>query len=239
MQGEARKGILAIIGACLIWGCAPLLYHHIKEVPALEIMAHRTLWTAVLLGAVAAAQGRLGVAKALLIGPDRARIVAAALLIGFNWGLFIWAVTANRAVEASLGYYILPLVSAVLGRVVLGERLSRAQVLAIGIASLAVGLLTWGLQVAPVIALALAGSFSAYSAVKRTIAAPALISVLVEVLLIGPPLLAVLVWAAFHGGAWGWFGRDSYHTGMLMLMGQSKFERKASAPRRRSSSKLQ
>ncbi len=117
MQGEARKGIAAIIAACAIWGFAPLLYHRIAEVPALEIMAHRTLWTAVLLGAIAAAQGRLGEAKALVTGPDRGRIVAAALLIGFNWGLFIWAVTAGRAVEASLGYYILPLVSAVLGRV--------------------------------------------------------------------------------------------------------------------------
>jgi chloramphenicol-sensitive protein RarD len=216
---ERRKGVLAIIAACAIWGFAPLLYHRIKEVPALEIMAHRTLWTAVLLGGIAAAQGRLGEAKALVLGPDRWRIVAAALLIGFNWGLFIWAVTTNRAVEASLGYYILPLVSAVLGRVVLGERLRRAQVLAIFIATLAVGLLTWGLQVAPVIALALAVSFSAYSAVKRAIAAPALISVLVEVLLIGPPLMALLVWAGIRGGAWGWFGRDAYHSAMLMLMG--------------------
>ena len=219
MQGEARKGIVAIFAACAIWGFAPLLYHRIAEVPALEIMAHRTLWTAVLLGAIAAAQGRLGEAKALVTGPDRGHIIAAALLIGFNWGLFIWAVTAGRAVEASLGYYILPLVSAVLGRVVLGERLRRAQVLAIGVASLAVAVLTWGLQVAPVIALALAVSFSAYSAVKRTIAAPALITVLTEVLLISPPLLAVLVWAGFQGGDWGWFGRDVWHSAMLMLMG--------------------
>jgi chloramphenicol-sensitive protein RarD len=215
----ARNGVLAIVGACAIWGFAPLFYHHLREVPALEIMAHRTIWTGVMFALWVTLQGRWPLLVALLRGPDRGRVVAAGLLIGFNWGLFIWAVTSGRALEASLGYYILPLVSAVLGFVLLKERLRPVQVAAIGLATLAVLVLTWGLRVAPVIALALATSFSVYSLVKRPIRAPALIVVLAEVLVIGLPMLALLIWAAWHGGDWGWFGRDTYHSGLLIVMG--------------------
>lgn len=221
MQGEgaARRGVLAIIAACCIWGFAPSFYHHLGEVPALEIMAHRTIWTGIMFALVVTLQRRWSELGQLARGPDRPRVLAAGLLIGFNWGLFIWAVTSGRAVEASLGYYILPLVSAVLGFAVLKERLSPAQIAAIALASLAVAVLTWGLGVAPVIALALALSFSVYSAVKKPLRANAMIVVLAEVMVIGLPATGLLIWAAWHGGAWGWFGRDAYHSIMLAFMG--------------------
>ncbi|OZA16746.1 MAG: hypothetical protein B7Y02_02885, partial [Rhodobacterales bacterium 17-64-5] len=104
-----QTGILSIIAACAIWGFAPLYYHHLTEVPAVEMMAHRTLWTAICFGLVVTFAGRWGQVRGLVGGPDRWRILAAALLIGFNWFLFIWAVVAGKAVEASLGYYIYPL----------------------------------------------------------------------------------------------------------------------------------
>lgn len=216
---RARNGVLAIVAACAIWGFAPLVYRQVREVPALEIMAHRTVWTGVMFALVVTVQRRWGELAGLLRGADRLRVVLAGLLIGFNWGLFIWAVTADRAVEASLGYYILPLVSAVLGFAALKERLAPAQVAAIGLATLAVLVLTWGLGVAPVIALALAVSFSIYGALKKAIRGSAMIVVLAEVLVLGLPMLALLVWAAGQGGHWGWFGRDAYHDGMLLLMG--------------------
>lgn len=218
-DSSARSGVLAIIAACAIWGFAPTFYHYLREVPALEIMAHRTIWTGVMFALVMLAQHRGDELRRLFAGRDRGRVVAASLLIGFNWGLFIWAVTTGRAVEASLGYYILPLISAVLGFVVLKERLGAAQITAIALAALAVAVLTWGLGVAPVIALALATSFSLYSLVKKGLQGSAMIQVLAEVLVIGLPMSALLVWAAWVGGDWGWLGRDLPHSLMLMLMG--------------------
>lgn len=214
---DPQKGVLAIVLACAIWGFAPLYYHALHEVPAAEMMAERTIWTALCFGLVAGLGGRWGQVRALLRGQDRSRILAAALLIGFNWFLFIWAVVSDHAVEASLGYYIYPLVSALLGVLLFGEALRGRQALAIGLVAAAVGLLTWGLGVAPVVALALAVSFALYSAAKKRIKAPALISVLVEVLILCPPMLALTVWLGWTGQ--GWFGRDLYHTLALPLAG--------------------
>ncbi len=214
---QPQKGVAAIILACSIWGFAPLYYHALSEVHAVEMMAHRTLWTAVMFGLVATLTRRWGEVRALVRGPDRWNIVAAAGFIAFNWYLFIWAITANRAVEASLGYYIYPLVSALLGVVLFGEALRGLQAVAIGLAAVAVATLTWGLGVAPVVALALAVSFAFYSAAKKRIAGSAMISVLVEVLIIAPPMVAWLVWLAVSGQ--GWFGRDLYHSALLPLAG--------------------
>lgn len=222
VEAEARRGVLAIVAACMIWGFAPLLYHHIAEVPALELMAHRTVWTGVMFGALILGQGRGREILRMFAGPSRGRVLAAGLLIGVNWALFIWAVNADHGVEASLGYYILPLVSAALGFLVLGERLGPWQVAGLALACLAVALLTWGLGVAPWIALALAGSFSLYSLVKKPLAASAPVVVLGEVLVIGGPMLAVLAWAGWTGGpagAWGWFGRDWAHSLWLLALG--------------------
>ena len=168
-------------------------------------------------GLVATLTRRWGEVRALVTGPDRWNILVAAAFIAFNWYLFIRAITADRAVEASLGYYIYPLVSALLGVVLFKEALRGLQAVAIGLAALAVASLTWGLGVAPVVALALAISFAFYSAAKKRIAASAMISVLVEVLIIAPPMVALLIWLGVTGQ--GWFGRDLYHTALLPLAG--------------------
>lgn len=217
MQSEAVKGVLAIVAACAIWGGAPLYYHHLQEVPPLEMMAQRTLWSALCFGLVAALTGRWGQVAGLMRGRAGLRMLAPTLLIGFNWFLFIWAVVSDHAVEASLGYYIYPLVSALLGLVFFGEALRGLQALAIFLVAGAVGLLSWGLGVAPVVALALAVSFALYSAAKKRIAAPALVTVLVEVLILCPPMLALVAWTTWRGEAW--FGRDLYHTLVLPLAG--------------------
>ncbi len=214
---QAQKGVAAIILACSIWGFAPLYYHALSEVGSFEMMAHRTIWTAVMFGLVATLTRRWGEVRALVTGRDRWNILAAAAFIAFNWYLFIWAITADRAVEASLGYYIYPLVSALLGVVLFKEALRGLQAVAIGLAALAVASLTWGLGVAPMVALALAVSFAFYSAAKKRIAGSAMISVLVEVLIIAPPMVALLLWLGATGR--GWFGRDLYHTALLPLAG--------------------
>jgi chloramphenicol-sensitive protein RarD len=147
----------------------------------------------------------------------------AGAIVALNWGLFIFAIQAGYAVQASLGYYIFPLVTVVMGVVILGERLSRAQGAAVMLAALAVGLLTWGLGVAPWMALALAFSFAPYMLLKKKLDAPAAVSVTAEVALIAPFALALLVWAALggqiFGRAGGWFGADLYSTLMLPVTG--------------------
>lgn len=218
-MSEAGKGILAIVGACTIWGLATLYYKAMAHVPPLEVLAHRTVWTLVFFGVLLAVQGRFGAVPALLRGRLRGRVVLAAGIVAVNWGLFIWAIQAGHAVEASLGYYIFPLVTVCLGVLVLGERLSRGQGVAVGLACGAVLVLTWGLGVAPWVALALAFSFAPYMLIKKQLDAPVAVSVTAEVLLLLP--LAVLWLGLAQGGvvAGGWFGADAFTTWMLPLSG--------------------
>lgn len=220
---EAAKGVLAIVGACVIWGFATLYYKAMSHVPPLEMLAHRSLWTLVLFGAVLALQGRLAQVGRLIGGPMGGRVALAGAIVALNWGLFIFAIQAGYAVQASLGYYIFPLVTVVIGVLALGERLSPAQGAAVGLAALAVGLLTWGLGVAPWMALALAFSFAPYMLLKKKLNAPAAVSVTAEVALIAPFALALLVWAgaggAVFGRTGGWFGADLSSTLMLPVSG--------------------
>lgn len=220
---EPAKGVLAIVGACVIWGFATLYYKAMAHVPPLEVLAHRSIWTLVLFGAVLAVQGRLTEVTGLVAGPMRGRVALASAIVALNWGLFIWAIQAGHAVQASLGYYIFPLVSVVIGVVVLGERLGRAQVAAVALAGFAVAVLTWGLGVAPWVAIALALSFAPYMLLKKKLQAPASVSVTAEVLLLTPLALALLVWmgqgGTILGRAGGTFGTDLHDTLMLPVTG--------------------
>ena len=176
-MSQAAKGVLAIVFACVIWGFATLYYKAMAHVPPLEVLAHRSLWTLVLFGVVLAVQRRWAEVGLLLRGPQGGRVVLAGAVIALNWGIFIWAIQAGYAVQSSLGYYILPLVSVVLGVVLLGERLARMQAVAVGLAAAAVAVLTWGLGVAPWIALALAFSFAPYLVIKKGMQTSAVVSV--------------------------------------------------------------
>jgi RarD protein len=125
---EPAKGVWAMIGACTIWGFAPIMYKELSHVPAVEVLAHRTFWSLAFFAAILAVQGRIGVLRAAFSQPREVALMAiAAGFITVNWFLFIWAVPNNFAVEAPLGYYIFPLVAVLIGRVVFGERLSGVQ----------------------------------------------------------------------------------------------------------------
>ncbi|SEM90521.1 chloramphenicol-sensitive protein RarD [Gemmobacter aquatilis] len=195
---EARKGVLAMVVACLIWGASGLYYKQLAHVPPLEVLSHRTLWSAVIFAVLLALQGQLRQLRGLLSGVTLLRVALAALMISSNWFLFIYSVQAGHAVEASMGYYIFPLVAVLLGVFAFGERLSRGQGMAVLLAALAVAVLTWGLGVAPWIALAIAGSFGLYGLVKKRLGAPPVASVTAEVLVLAP--LAVLwLWLVGSG----------------------------------------
>lgn len=217
-MSAARKGVIFVLLACLVWGLAPLYYRYLARVAAPEMLAHRTLWSAVTFGLLMLVQGRGALIGQALRGPELPRILSTALLISFNWGLFIWAIQNGHAVEAGLGYYIFPLMAVALGVLTLGERLSPLQGAAIGLALVAVLVLTWGLGVAPWIALLLAVSFAAYSHLKKGMATDATASVTLEVLLLVPFALGYLLW--LHGVAGlGAFGREVEASWLLPLAG--------------------
>ncbi|MBC7133858.1 MAG: EamA family transporter RarD [Roseovarius sp.] len=215
---EATKGIIALVVTCTIWGVASIYYKQLSHIPPIEILAHRTLWSLIFFAGVLAVQGRLS-SLADAIGTRRALLmtVVAAVLISANWFGFIHAIQAERAMEASLGYYIFPLVAVVLGAVVLKERLGPAQCVAVGLAALAVVTLTLGLGVPPWIALFLAVSFGLYGLVKKGISVGPVASVTAEVLLLAPIALVVL-WGA-HAGGGGAFGTSWQDSAMLMFSG--------------------
>jgi len=205
---ETAKGLWAMIGAAWIWGLSPIYYKALAFVPPLEVLSHRTIWSLVIFGAVLIAQGRLGELRRAL-GARRSVVVVAlaALTISVNWGVFIWSIQTGHGVEASLGYYIFPLVSVLLGAAVLGERLRAIQIGAVVVVGLAVVILALGLGAPPWISLILAGTFGAYGLIKKRLALGPVVSVTGEVTLLAP---LALVWLfGVHGLGWeGVTGRN-------------------------------
>jgi chloramphenicol-sensitive protein RarD len=212
---EARKGVVAIAGAATIWGLSGIYYKALSAVPPLEVLSHRTLWSTLFFLGVLAAQGRVGEALALLGRPrEWGPLAASAAMIATNWLLFIAAVQGGRALEASLGYYIFPLLAVALGFLVLGERFTARQSAAIGLAAVAVVVLTAGKGAAPWTALAIAGTFGAYGVIKHKVRVGPVMGVFLETLLLAPLALGWLV--AIGGGA---FGRDWGTSLMLAFSG--------------------
>ena len=194
---EDHKGILAIVTACTIWGLSPLYYAQVTHVPPLEVLCYRGLWSLGFFALILAAQGRLSQVRAAFANMRQTLLIlAAAVMIAANWFGFIFAISTGQGIEASLGYYIFPLVAVVIGMVAFGEVLQRAQWVAVGLAAVGVIVLTLALGVAPWIALALAGTFGIYGLIKKRIALGPVVSVTAEVVILAP--LAVL-WIIFAG----------------------------------------
>lgn len=179
--------------ACTIWGLSPLYYKLIAHIPPLEVLAHRTIWSLVAFSGVLAIQGRLGTFQDVLRSRSVLTLGAAGLMIASNWFLFILSIQIGRATEASLGYYIFPLVAVALGFFFFNERPGRLQWLAIGLAAVAVLFLTVGFGAAPWIALALATTFGGYGMIKKRLTIGPVISVTGEVALLAPIALLVLI----------------------------------------------
>ncbi|WP_347265615.1 EamA family transporter RarD [Paracoccus sp. (in: a-proteobacteria)] len=195
-MSEWTRGFAAVIGVCLVWGLSPIYYRLLVDVPVVEVLAQRTIWSLLLFLLILGLQGRLALLRDALAGPQLGRIALAATAVSVNWGIFIWAVQAGHVVQSSLGYYIFPLVAVLIGLVLFGERLSRAQGLAVVLAGLAVTVLTWGLGVVPWISLGLALSMGLYGAAKKALTMDPVVSVAAEVALLTPLALG---WLALQG----------------------------------------
>ncbi|WP_372885870.1 EamA family transporter RarD [Shimia sp.] len=209
-MSDTQKGILAMVMACTIWGFAALYWKLLAHLPPLEVLAHRSFWSAVTFVAVLAVQRRLSHVRAALGSPrDAVLIFCASLMISLNWFVFIWAVGSGQATEASLGYFLFPLVAVLAGRLLFAESLAPLQWLAVALAACAVTLLTLGLGVPPWIALVLAASFGAYGILKKRLDVGPVVSVTAEVLLIAPLALAVILTDTQSTGVLGNSGRDA------------------------------
>ncbi|MFD0979218.1 EamA family transporter RarD [Tropicimonas aquimaris] len=212
---DAHKGILAMIGACVIWGLSPLLFKALGQVAPSEILAHRTIWAFVFFCAILAVQGRLRLMPQL-IGSAPGRVLFAALMISTNWLVYIWAVQIGRTMQASLGYYIFPLVTVLLGAIVFRERLGRVQWISVGLAACAVGLLSFGLGVVPIVSLVLAVTFGLYGTLKKGLDAGPVVSVTAEVAMLLPLALGWLAWLYRDVGG---FPHSVGTAGLLFLSG--------------------
>ena len=202
---DTRRGILAALAAFVIWGLAPLYFKAVASVPATEIVAHRVLWSVVFLAGLIALMHQGG-ALHVAIGQRRLLgiLVITALLTGSNWLVFVWAVTHDRVLEGSLGYFINPLLSVLLGRLFLGERLRPLQQIAVGIAALGVGWRIMAVGEVPWIALFLALTFGLYGLLRKRTQVDAIVGLFVETVLVLPLAIAWLMWVSHTGQiVWG------------------------------------
>lgn len=195
-----RRGLAVIAGTFVLWGVVPLYWRLLEAVPSLQIIAHRLVWSAVLvIGWLLWKQGR-GWLRAALARPRVPWMLAlSALLIGVNWGLYIWAVNAGHVVEASLGYFITPLVNVMLGVLLLRERLKRVQWASVVIAALGVLWLTLGYGHPPWVALGLAFSFGLYGLIRKLVSVEAIPGLGIENVYLLLPALVLIAWGESNG----------------------------------------
>ena len=198
---DSRRGTLLGIIAYLMWGGAALYWVQTQPVSAADLVAHRVLWSlpVVILCLGIAGSGRLGRAIALFRQPRTLGIMAgAALFSALNWGLFMWAVTNGRATEASLGYFLLPLINVLIGLTLFRESIDRAQKVGVAFAVAAVLLQLFYYGGLPLVSLGLALSFGLYGAIRKGVHIESMEGLLLEMSILAPLALA---WLLYHDGA--------------------------------------
>lgn len=205
MDNNYRSGILYGLAAYLLWGVLPVYWKLLQHVDAMEILASRFLWSAVFVFVLLLVTGKLQVfvqeTKAIFSTKKTACcMVLAAIMISFNWGIFIWAVEAGRIVETSMGYYINPLMNVLFGVLFLHERLEKLQVAAVISAAIGIGVIIVTNGGLPWVAMGLPITFACYGLLKKIIVAQALTSIMLETLLISPLAAGYLYYLGNAGG---------------------------------------
>lgn len=218
MDRSFFKGFWAVFGAFVIWGLFPIYWHQLKQVPAMQIVAHRVVWCGVFVVGYLLLRHGSGWLRAALGRPHAPLMLAASsVLISINWGLYIWAVNSGHVVESSLGYFINPLFNVLLGVLILHERLNTAQRVAVGFAAAGVIWLTWQLGAPPWIALGLALSFGSYGLIRKIAAVEAIPGLGVESVFLFLPALAYLLWTQHQGQSV--FGHLPLHLDFMLVAG--------------------
>lgn len=199
-DSDAGKGVAFGLGAYLMWGCFPLFFALFDGVPAYEVLIHRVLWSCVFLMLLVSLLRRWSPVRQALAEPRRlGRVLACAVLIAINWGLYIYAVESRQVLQASLGYFLTPLVNVGLGMLVLRERMAPLQLFALGLAGLAIIMQLVMLGELPWISLTLAATFGTYGLLRKQVALDGLSGLLVETMLLVPLALLALGGLSFSG----------------------------------------
>lgn len=219
MEGSFRQGIIYSLTAYLLWGILPIYWKTLGSVQAFEILSNRFIWSCVFVWVLIIASGKvksfLAETQSILSNRQQSlAMLAAAVTISFNWGLFIWAVNDGRIVESSMGYYINPLVSIVFGVFFLKERLDTWQLAAVGCAVIGVGTMVWNLGQLPWVSISLAMSFALYGLIKKCLAVTTMTSIMLETLLITPLALAYEYYLSLDGIS----AYQTASTGMLVML---------------------
>jgi len=194
---QHRLGLIFGVGAYSLWGLFPLYWSRLEPATPLEILCDRFVWSLVFLVILMTVTRTWSRLRPVLASRRSMLLLAvASVLIGVNWGLYIWAVTNKHVVEGALGYFINPLVLVVVGTVFLGEKLRTLQWVAVGLAVLAVVVTTIGYGRLPWIALILAFSFAGYGVIKKVADVDPIASLTIETTYVSPLCLAYLIWLA-------------------------------------------
>ncbi len=198
-MSNERRGMLLGVTAYLIWGFAALYWAETWPVDARDLLAHRVVWAVPFVFACLLLAGRLGTALAVFRKPRTLGIMAlAALFGGSNWLIFLWAISNERATEASLGYFLLPLFNVLIGVLVFRETIDRAQKIGIAFAVVAMLVQVWHYGGLPLVALALPLTFGLYGAIRKKVSVESLEGLFIETVLLSP---AALVWMYLNDGA--------------------------------------
>jgi chloramphenicol-sensitive protein RarD len=216
---DSLRGFGFALTAYLLWGFLPLFMKAVAHISPAEVIAHRIIWSIPIAGAVLWATGRSANLAAALRNPRMLAMSAiTATLITINWGIYVWAIGAGHALDTALGYYINPLFSVFLGAVLLGERLSRAQLCAIALAVLAVAVLTYDTGKLPLTALALTISWGFYAYFKKSLPIGPNQGFFLEILLLLLPSLGYVAWLQSQGTSHFMTG-NARDTGLLLACG--------------------
>ena len=207
-----RDGLTAAVAAYVIWGFFPLMFLQLSGVDPVLIVAHRIVWSLVVVGSILVLRNRLGEVSQALRDPQVLwRLGASTIFVGINWLTYVWAVENNRVLETSFGYFLNPLVNVLLGIVLLGERQNRWQWVAILIAAVAMVLQTIGLNGFPWLAVVIAVTFALYGYMRKTVKVSSAPGLFIETLLLMPLSVAYIIYtvvahgAGPHASAHGWF----------------------------------
>lgn len=215
---DSARGLGFAISAYVLWGFLPLYLKLLTEIPVIEVLAHRVIWSVPIAGLVLILLGRTQSVKEALQTPSMlAMACLTAALLTVNWGVYVYAVVTDRALDGALGYYINPLFSMFLGAVLLGERMTRSQLLAVALASLAVLILFLEAVRPPWLPLALTTSWGFYAYFKKSLPIGANQGFLLEVLILTLPALGYVGWLTAQGT--GHFAMSWGETWLLMGCG--------------------
>ncbi|WP_421580248.1 EamA family transporter RarD [Shinella sp. M31] len=214
--GDSPRGFAFALTAYVLWGFLPFFMKAVAHIPAFEVVAHRIIWSVPLAGLVLIWLGRTSEIKVALRSPRMiAMATLTAVLITINWGIYVWAIGAGRAIETALGYYINPLFSIFLGAVLLKEKLDRAQIVAIVLAAVAVCILAFDAGGLPWVSLSLCMSWGFYAFCRKALPIGPNQGFFLEVLILSVPAIGYVIWLESTGQ--GHFG-DTGMADVLWLL---------------------